>query len=103
MTPIAAKILSVDKLRDQYLITVRVGCETYRGTFDGLNFGENEPHFGSYRYGWLELVYLQNPGLTSVIRVTLTSLTDWFLKCYYREPEAAFAPLSAQPLASQAP
>ena len=45
MIPVPAKILSVDKLGDQYLLTVQVGREKYKGTFDRLNFGENKPHF----------------------------------------------------------
>jgi hypothetical protein len=63
MTSIPAKVLNVDKLGDQYLITVRVGREKYPGTFDSLIFGEDKPHIGSYRYGWLDLVYHHNPGL----------------------------------------
>ena len=39
------------------------GRGKYNGTFDKLNFGENKPHFGSYRNGWLDLAYHQNPGL----------------------------------------
>ena len=63
MTPIRAKVLNVDRLGDQFLITVRVGREKYNGTFDRLTFGENKPHLGSYRNGWLDLTYHQNPGL----------------------------------------
>jgi hypothetical protein len=63
MTRIAAMVLNADRFGDQYLITVRVGRENYEGDFDGLNFGEDEPRFGSYRFGWLDLVYLHNPGL----------------------------------------
>ena len=63
MTPIRAKVLNVDRLGDQFLITVRVGREKYNGTFDRLTFGENKPQLGSYRNGWLELVYHQNPRL----------------------------------------
>jgi hypothetical protein len=63
MTFIPAKILLVDRLGDQYLVTVQVRPEKYPGTFDELNFGENKPHFGSYRHGWLDLTYHQNPGL----------------------------------------
>ncbi len=63
MIPVPAKILSIDKLGDQYLITIQVGCKKYKGTFDGLNFGENKPNCGSYRNGWLDLAYHQNPGL----------------------------------------
>ena len=32
--------------------------ETYLCAFYGLSFGENKPHLGSYRNGWLDLVYL---------------------------------------------
>jgi hypothetical protein len=74
MTPIPAKILKVDRLGDQYLITVRIGVEKYRGTFDGLHFGENEPHLGSYRYGWLDLVYHQDPGLKAGQRFPLWTI-----------------------------
>ena len=70
MTPIAAKILKVDRLGDQYLIAVCVGVEKNRGTFDSLNFAKNEPHFGSYRNGWLDLVYHQDPGLKAGQRFT---------------------------------
>jgi hypothetical protein len=63
MTPIPAKVLIVDRLGDQYLITVQVESEKYPFTFDGLNFGENKPYLGSYRNGWLDLAYQQNPGL----------------------------------------
>jgi hypothetical protein len=62
MSRLPAKVLIVDRLGNQYLITVQVS-EKYPCTFDGLSFGENKPHFGSYRYGWLDLVYHQNPGL----------------------------------------
>ena len=63
MTPIRAKVLNVDRLGDQFLITVRVGREKYNGTFDRLTFGENKPQLGSYRNGWLDLTYHENPGL----------------------------------------
>jgi hypothetical protein len=63
MTPIRAKVLNVDRLGDQFLITVRVGREKYNGTFDRLTFGENKPQLGSYRNGWLDLSYHQNPHL----------------------------------------
>src|SRR6266436_9792667 len=33
--------------------------ETYLCAFYGLSFGENKPHLGSYRSGWLDLVYHQ--------------------------------------------
>jgi hypothetical protein len=63
MTRLPAKVLIVDRLGNQYLITVQVRSEKYPCTFDELTFGENKPHLGSYRNGWLDLVYLQNPGL----------------------------------------
>jgi hypothetical protein len=63
MTQISAKVLNVGKLGNQYLVTVQVGREKYAGTFDGLNFGENKPHLGCYRNGWLDLAYHQNPNL----------------------------------------
>src|ERR1700759_2476790 len=48
MTRLPAKVLIVDRLADQYLITVKV-CEKHRCRFDKLNFGEKKPHLGSYR------------------------------------------------------
>ena len=55
--------LNIDRLGDQFLITVQVGRGRYNGSFDGLTFGENKPQLGQYRNGWLELVYYHNPGL----------------------------------------
>jgi hypothetical protein len=63
MTSIPAKVLIVDRLGDQYLITVQVRSLKHPTSFDGLSFGEKKPHFGSYRDGWLDLAYDQNPGL----------------------------------------
>jgi hypothetical protein len=63
MTLIPAKVVNVDRLGDQYIITVRVGDEGFEGAFDRLTFGEKRPHFGWYRYGWLDLFYRQNPSL----------------------------------------
>ena len=62
MTRVPAKVLIVDRLGDQYLLTVQVS-EKRQCAFDGLSFGEKKPHLGSYRNGWLDLVYHQNPGL----------------------------------------
>ena len=42
-TPIPAKVLNIDRLGDQFLITVQVGRGKYNGTFDRLTFGENKP------------------------------------------------------------
>jgi hypothetical protein len=69
-TPIPAKVLVVDRLGDQFLITVRVGPEI-KGTSDRLSFGEVKPQVVSYRNGWLDLVYYQNPGLKAGKRFPL--------------------------------
>jgi hypothetical protein len=63
MIRISAKVLQVDRFGNQYLVTVMVAREKYSGPFDRLNFGEKKPHLGSYRSGWLDLAYEQNPGL----------------------------------------
>jgi hypothetical protein len=63
MAPVPAKVLNVDVAGDQYFVSVQIEDEKYSGTFEGLSFGENKPYFGSYRGGWLELVYQQNPRL----------------------------------------
>jgi hypothetical protein len=64
MTRLPAKVRIVDKLGDQHLIIVQVSEKHLSShTFDGLSFGENKPHLGSYRDGWLDLFYHQNPGL----------------------------------------
>jgi hypothetical protein len=62
-TPIPAKVPNIDRLGDQFLITVQVERGKYNDTFDKLTFGENKPQLGSYRNGWLDLSYHQNPGL----------------------------------------
>jgi hypothetical protein len=62
MTRLPAKVLIVDRLVDQYLITVKV-CENQRCKFDKLNFGEKKPDLASYRNGWLDLAYHENPNL----------------------------------------
>jgi len=62
MIRLPAKVLIVNKLADQYLITVKV-CEKHRCEFDKLNFGKKKPHLGSYRNGWLDLAYDENPEL----------------------------------------
>jgi hypothetical protein len=79
MTRLPAKVLTVDRLGDQYLITVQVS-EKHRCAFGGLSFGGKKPYLGSYRKGWLDLVYHQNPGpqsgkvipaLDSVVELTI--------------------------------
>jgi hypothetical protein len=63
MTPIPAKVVNIDRLADDYLITVRVMSEKDAGAFDRLSFGENKPDLGWYHYGWLDVVYRQDPDL----------------------------------------
>jgi hypothetical protein len=62
MTRLPAKVLIVNRLADQYLITVKV-CEKHRCEFDKLDFGKKKPQLGSYRNGWLDLAYHENPDL----------------------------------------
>lgn len=63
MTHISAKVLNVHKLYNQYLETVQVGRDNFAGKFDRLQFGENKPRFGWYRYGRLDLIFLHDPYL----------------------------------------
>ena len=60
MTPIAAKVLNVDREGGKYLVTVYVGLVRFSGPFDQLVF-ENKPDFGWCRCGSLELVYYRDP------------------------------------------
>ena len=63
MSPIAAKVTSIEKRGDQYQVIVQISPK-YRGSFNTLAFGEIKPHIGSLRGGRLDLVYYQNPGLS---------------------------------------
>ena len=63
MSPIAAKVTSIEKRGDQYQVIVQI-IPKYRGSFNTLAFGEIKPHIGSLRDGRLDLVYYQNPGLS---------------------------------------
>ena len=63
MSPIAAKVTSIEKRGDQYQVIVQISLK-YRGSFNTLAFGEIKPHIGSLRDGRLDLVYYQNPGLS---------------------------------------
>ena len=62
MSPIAAKITSIEKRGDQYQVIVQISPK-YRGSFNTLAFGEINPHSGSLKDGRLDLVYYQNPGV----------------------------------------
>ena len=63
MSPIAAKVTSIEKRGDQYQVIVQISPK-YRGSFNTLAFGEIKPHIGSLTDGRLDLVYYQNPGLS---------------------------------------
>jgi hypothetical protein len=63
MTLIPAKVLDVRKLYNEYLVTVQVGRDNFAGKFDRLQFGENKPRFGWYRYGRLDLIFRRDPYL----------------------------------------
>jgi len=63
MTRIPAKVISVDRRRDQYCVSVRMRRITYKGAFDTFVFGENGPTVGSSRNGRLHLIYFRDPGL----------------------------------------
>jgi hypothetical protein len=62
MTPITAKVINIARVGEQYFVGVQVGCDSYPGTFDGLNFGKDKPQTGWYLYGWLDLAYHGDPG-----------------------------------------
>ena len=55
MTPIPAKVLSVEKLRTQYRILVQIELDRYVGPFYTLRFGESKPFGGACHYGQVEL------------------------------------------------
>ena len=63
MTSIPAEVLAVDRLSDQYRVTVRIGLAKYRGSYETLVFGEKKPLTGSCHDGHLDLIYLQDPGI----------------------------------------
>ena len=63
MTPIPAKVLTVNKQGDQSNIIVRIELPKYRGSFNTLAFGETKPSIGFCHDGQLDLVYYQDPGL----------------------------------------
>jgi hypothetical protein len=43
MTPVPAKVLTVDKQSSQYRVLVQIELEKYLGSFHTLRFGENIP------------------------------------------------------------
>jgi hypothetical protein len=63
MTPIPAKVLSVDKQSSQYRVLVQIETEKYLGSFRTLRFGESKPFTGSCFHGQLDLFYYRDPEL----------------------------------------
>jgi hypothetical protein len=63
MTRLPAKVLSNEKRRDQYCVTVEIELANFRRSFNSLRFGDQIPFSGSCRDGTLELRYYQDPGV----------------------------------------
>ena len=63
MTPIPAKVLTVDKQSSQYRVLVQIELEKYVGSFHTLVFGKRRPFTGSCYKGQLDLFYYRDPGL----------------------------------------
>ncbi|MBV8331056.1 MAG: hypothetical protein JOZ61_11405 [Verrucomicrobia bacterium] len=63
MTPIPAKVLTVNKQSHQYRVLVQIELEKYLGSFHTLRFGESKPFTGVCRNGRLDLFYYRDPEL----------------------------------------
>jgi hypothetical protein len=63
MTPIPAKVLTVDKQSSQYRVLVRIDLDKYLGSFHTLRFGKSKPFTGSCHSDRLDLFYYRDPGL----------------------------------------
>jgi hypothetical protein len=74
MTPILAKVLTVENHANNYTVIVRIGLAKYRGSFNTLTFGENKPSIGFCHEGRLELVYHKDPGLKAGQRFPLWTI-----------------------------
>ena len=61
MTPIPAKVLTVDKQSSQYRVLVQIELEKYLGSFHTLRFGEKKPFTGTCFHGQLDLFYYRDP------------------------------------------
>ena len=66
MTPVPAKVLTVDKQSSQYRILVQIELEKYLGSFHTLRFGEKKPFTGSCHNGQLDLFYYRDPGIKAL-------------------------------------
>jgi hypothetical protein len=63
MIRLPAKVLSNEKRRDQYCVTVEIELANFRRSFNSLRFGDQIPFSGSCRDRTLELRYYQDPGV----------------------------------------
>ena len=79
MSPIAGKVMAIERRGEQYQVIVQISPK-YRGSFNTLAFGEIKPHSGSLRDGRLDLVYYQNPGLSVEDPFPLWTLHRWKTK-----------------------
>jgi hypothetical protein len=68
MTPIPAKVLTVDKQSSQYRVLVQIELEKYLGSFRSLRFGEKKPFTGSCHHGQLDLFYYRDPEIPTLKR-----------------------------------
>jgi hypothetical protein len=63
MTPILAKVITVDKQSSQYRVLVQIELEKYLGSFRTFRFGKKKPFTGTCYHGQLDLFYYRDPGL----------------------------------------
>ena len=55
MTPIPAKVLTVEKQSSQYRVRVQIELDRYLGSFHTLRFGESKPFTGACHNGQVDL------------------------------------------------
>ena len=63
MTPVPAKVLTVEKQSSQYRVLVQIELEKYLGSFHVLRFGEKKPFKGTCFDGQFDLFYSRDPGV----------------------------------------
>jgi hypothetical protein len=63
MTPVPAKVVTVDKQSSQYRVLVQIELSQYLGSFHNLRFGKRKPFTGSFYHGQLDLFYYRDPRL----------------------------------------
>ena len=76
MTPIPAKVLTVDKQSSQYRVLVQIELDKYLGSFHTLRFGEKLPFTGSCHNGQLDLFTIEIQALKQVSRSRSGRLCD---------------------------